>query len=277
MPRAKEALMPDIYIPGVRQDWAGRYGWSLDGGPRKFVLHSTETDSAPGCVHQLAAYLDGWANPHLVWDPWTGDMAMTGRADWGEGALVAGNRDGEVVLQVEAVGRAGVEGRRPFFDSPMLGWAEILAWADSWGVPRLFPAGLPLPYPQSYGDNGNRSSVAWGMSGYFGHSQVPGNDHGDPGLVDLTRIFPGVNHQEDEVMGALPAITGADHTHPRSLALAKTLLKQINPGVDLSTDAKSVQAFEQFKAFFKVTGDPGGKIGVNTWRTLLHVATGGGR
>lgn len=198
----------DIYIPGVRQSWAGTYGWSYNGGPRKFILHSTETDSAPGCVDQLAHYLDGWANPHVVWDPWTGDMAMCGRADWAGGALVAGNRDGSVVLQVEAVGRAGVEGSRPFMDSPMLGWDKILAWADSWGIPRVFPAGLPLPYPQSYGTGSPRDPNIWAnSSGYFAHSQVPGNDHGDPGLVDPSKLFPttedDLTPQQDALLTAI--------------------------------------------------------------------------
>lgn len=271
--------MPDIYVPGVRQDWAGRYGWSYAGGPSKVVLHSTESASYPGCVHDLAVYLDGWANPHLVWDPWSGDMAMTGRADWAEGALLAGNRDGQVVLQVEAVGRAQTGlGQRPFADSPMKGWSEILGWFDSWGVPRVFPAGIPLPYPAAYGyDNGHRPLAVWNNdNGYYGHSNVPQNDHGDPGTVRLDLIFPGGHQQEDEV-SVLPVITGADHTHPKSLALAKDLLTRVNPHVDLTTDAKSLQAFEQFKAFFKVTGDKPGTIGVNTWRTLLKVGTGGGK
>jgi hypothetical protein len=156
------------------------------------ILHSTETDSAPGCVDALCKYLDGWANPTFVWDPWTGDMAMCGRADMGMGALVTGNNDGSVVIQVEAVGRAGVEGSRPFMDSPMIGWTEtILPWLDSWGIPHVFPAGPPLPYPQSYGAGSPRNPNTWlNQSGYFAHSQVPGNDHGDPGLVDLAKIFP---------------------------------------------------------------------------------------
>jgi hypothetical protein len=267
--------MPDIAIPGVRQSWAGAYGWSYGGGPRKFILHSTETDSAPGCVDQLAHYLDGWANPHVVWDPWTGDMAMCGRADWAGGALAAGNRDGSVVLQVEAVGRAGVVGQRPFTDSPMLGWDKILAWADSWDIPHVFPAGLPLPYPQSYGAGSPRPWDVWqNASGFYGHSQVPGNDHGDPGLVDLRKIFP--TAQGDEV-SVLPTINGADHTHPKSLALAKQLLRDINPGADLSTDASSVVAVKSFQTFFKVPGGADGVIGQETWRMLLQVATGGGK
>ena len=48
------------------------------------------------------------------------------------------------------------------------------------------------------------------MSGYFGHSQVPGNDHGDPGVVDLKRIFPNSKTEDDEV-AVLPNITGANN------------------------------------------------------------------
>lgn len=272
-------MAASIYIPGVRQDWAGTYGWSLDGGPRKFILHSTESASYPGCVHDLCAYLDNWANPTVVWDPWTGDMAMNDRADWAGGALLAGNRDGAVVLQVEAVGRAqdGL-GQRPFADSPMKGWDHILAWGDSWGIPRIFPAGLPLPYPQSAGfDNGNRPLTVWNSdSGYYGHSQVPQNDHGDPGTVDLARIFPGSHDQGDEV-SVLPTITGADHTHPRSLELLKQLLKDANPAADVSTDAKTLVTIEQFRKFFGVTGDPAGRVGPNMWRALLKAATGGAK
>lgn len=271
-----EDPMPDIFIPGVRQDWGGTYGWSLAGGPRKFILHSTESDSYAGCVHDLCRYLDGWANPTFVWDPWSGDMAMCGRADWGMGALVSGNRDGSVVLQVEAVGRAGVVGKRPFTDSPMKGWAKILAWADSWGIPRIFPAGSPLPYPQSYGANGNRPGDIWNThSGYYGHAQVPANDHGDPGVVNLAKMFPGPV-QEDEV-SSLPNITAADHTHPKSLALWKQLVKDAIPGADFTTDAASLRTTEQFRAFFKVTGDPAGRISTNMWRAALLIATGGGK
>lgn len=271
--------MPEIYIPGVRQDWAGTYGWSLAGGPRKFILHSTESDSYAGAVHDLCAYLDGWANPTVVWDPWSGDMAMNDRADWAGGALLAGNRDGEVVIQVEAVGRAGVVGKRPFADSPMKGWDKILAWADSWGIPRVFPAGLPHPYPASAGyANGNRPVDIWNsQSGYYGHSQVPANDHGDPGLVDLSKIFPGNNEQEDEVAGVLPVITGADHTHPKSLALLKTLIKAANPSADVSTDAKTLQAVEQIRKFTGVKDDPPGRVGPGMWRALLSLASGGGK
>jgi hypothetical protein len=270
--------MPDIYIPGVRQQWAGNYGWSLNGGPSKFILHSTESDSYAGCVNDLCAYLDGWANPTVVWDPWSGDMAMCDRADWAGGALLAGNRDGSVVLQVEAVGRAGVVGKRPFTDSPMNGWPTILAWADSWGIPRVFPAGLPLPYPQSAGfSNGNRPADVWAVSsGYYGHSQVPSNDHGDPGLVDPTKIFPDGNQQEDVVAG-LPKVGAADIGHPKSVALAKQLLKDINPGADMSTAAKFDATIKSFQTFFKVTGGADGIVGPETWRMLLSVATGGGK
>lgn len=270
--------MPEIYIPGVRQQWGGTYGWSLNGGPRKFILHSTESDSgpAPGCVNQLAAYLDGWANPHVVWDPWTGDMAMTCRADWGGGALLAGNRDGSVVIQVEAVGRAGVVGKRPFIDSPMLGWDKIVAWSDSWGIPRVFPAGLPLAYPASAGfANGDRSLTTWNtQGGFYGHSQVAANDHGDPGLVATAKVFPGTS-QEDDITTVLPTIGATDVGHPKSIALLKQLLHDISPGADTSTVPALDKSIKAFQGYFGLT--PDGLVGPATWRSLLAIATGGGK
>jgi hypothetical protein len=90
----------------------------------------------------------------------------------------------------------------------------------------------------------------------------------------MKKIFPTV--QGDEV-SVLPTINGADHTHPKSLALAKQLLKDINPGADLSTDVNSVAAVKSFQTFFKVAGGADGVIGPDTWRMLLQVATGGGK
>lgn len=78
-------------------------------------------------------------------------------------------------------------------------------------------------------------------------------------------------------MSVLPTITGADHTHPRSLALLKQLLKDSNPAVNVMTDAATVQAVEQFRKFFAVTGDPAGRVGPNMWRALLKAATGGAK
>jgi hypothetical protein len=276
--------MADIYMPNVRQQWAGQYGWSLAGGPKKMILHSTESDSAPGCVDALAAYLDGWANPTVVYDPWTGDMAMTGRADWAGGALLSGNRDGSVVLQVEAVGRAGVVGQRPFFDSPMLGWDKILAWCDSWGIPRVFPAGLPVAYPQSAGfGNGNRPQGTWDTaSGYFGHSQVPNNDHGDPGLVDPSKIFPGSpSPAADPEVAVLPTIGAKDVGHPKSLAFLKEIILDINPKADvgkgLDATIKQIQIFLNVDGAKSDHGKADGLAGPLTWGALMSARTGGGK
>ena len=274
--------MPEIYIPGVRQHWSGAYGWQLNGGPRKMILHSTESDSGPNCVNGLCEYLDGWANPTFVWDPWTGDMAMCGRADKGMGALVTGNNDGSVVIQVEAVGRAAEGGgKRPFSDSPMKGWDKILAWCDSWGIPHTFPAGPPKPYPQAYGAGGGRYN--WNNSGYFAHSQVPGNDHGDPGTVDMARIFAGKGGGGSSGGSSTPseetplfATVGAkDVGHPLTVKRFKTMFKDINPKADVATVAQFDKTIKQFQTVNKLTAD--GIIGPQTQLALTKWWTGGNK
>jgi peptidoglycan hydrolase-like protein with peptidoglycan-binding domain len=54
------------------------------------------------------------------------------------------------------------------------------------GAVNVWPAGDLKPYPESYG--GVRSTSAWGKGGHFGHSQIPENDHGDPGDINQAKI-----------------------------------------------------------------------------------------
>jgi len=120
---------------------------------------------------------------HLVWNPVTGEIVQVlppMRAACG----LAGDRggNGRVCVQIQVIGSA----REPFTDTKLDGLDEILAWLDSWGVPRLWPAGPPLPYPHSI--VADRSARLWARGGHFGHSQVPGAREGDPGSIDITRI-----------------------------------------------------------------------------------------
>jgi hypothetical protein len=54
------------------------------------------------------------------------------------------------------------------------------------GIPLTWPMGRPMIYPGSYGEyNGNRDPNVWEhTAGWYGHSQVPENDHGDPSWTD---------------------------------------------------------------------------------------------
>ncbi len=121
---------------------------------------------------------------HLVWNPVTGQIIQQlppTRAACGlTGDL---NRQGRVCVQIRVLGSV----HEPFTDSKLDGLDEILAWLDSWEVPRRWPAGPPLPVPHSLVQDGNRR--LWARGGHFGHSQVPGSAEGDPGAIDVARII----------------------------------------------------------------------------------------
>jgi len=179
----------DLWLPGAQVVNLSAKGLALSGGPRVAVWHTTETGKGTAAAVAKGANMARWP-AHLVWDPYTGEIMQLLPANVAASALITHNRDGAVVVQVEAVGKAA---DAPLATSPLLGLDVILAWLDSHGVPRVWPAGAPLAYgaggAPAYGA-GNGQRDAWGRSGHYGHSQVPGNDHGDPGRVDLARWSP---------------------------------------------------------------------------------------
>lgn len=120
---------------------------------------------------------------HLVWNPVSGHIVQslppTLAACGLPGEL---NGHGRVCVQIHVLGSV----RTPFTDGKMDGLDEILGWLDAWNVPRRWPAGPPLPYPESMATE--RSGRLWAAGGHFGHSQVPGTSGGDPGAIDIERI-----------------------------------------------------------------------------------------
>ncbi len=174
--------MPELWIPGAQVVNRASMGLSLTTGPAVAVWHTTETPKGSAGAVARGDNMARWP-AHLVWDPYTGELFQLLPANLAGRALVTHNRDGKAVIQIESVGYAQ---DAPLSTSPMKGLPAILAWLDSWGVPRSWPAGAPLPYPQSYGA-GNGQRGHWGASGHYGHSQVPENDHGDPGMVDVAK------------------------------------------------------------------------------------------
>ncbi|MFC6085078.1 hypothetical protein [Sphaerisporangium aureirubrum] len=127
---------------------------------------------------------------HLVWNPVSGQIVQSlppTRAACGlPGEL---NRHGRVCVQIRVLGSVD----EPFTESKLDGLDDILAWLDSWHVPRRWPAGPPLPYPSSVAEQG--SLRVWAKGGHFGNSQVPGTREGDPGPIDVHRIVG--EHAED--------------------------------------------------------------------------------
>jgi hypothetical protein len=174
------------WIPGVRRVPFLPDGGSFTSTVRKWLWHTVEGATMAGA---LATYAQTGSMPHLTWNPGTGEVVQhvpfsrAARALKNEPGGVETNRDG--VVQVEVVGFAA----HPFTDGPMLGLDVLQRTWRALGIPERFPAGRPLPYPQSYGNNGQRSTATWTMGGHFCHSQAPENVHGDPGAIDPARLF----------------------------------------------------------------------------------------
>jgi hypothetical protein len=132
-------------------------------------------------MHAVGNYLVGkeWC-PHVLWNPFTGEMIQYYPASVGSRALMYNDQDGAVCVQIEVFFTPGcvVDGVKyaTVADTPLKGWDTLIQWADSLGVPRAWPMGAPQW-------TGNARDVAtWnGHGGHYGHCHSPGDDHTDPG------------------------------------------------------------------------------------------------
>lgn len=187
--------MPDLWMPGATRLDIGDHA-ATDGGPAKAIAHITWDRNASAAKPQdlvpytnLRAYFAGGGKavaPHILWDPFTGAITQFVPANSRSKSLAdkAGgtrtNRAGKVVLQIEALFfpycRVGKTVYARLIDTPCKGWAELQAWVNSWGVPNAWPMGRPVDFTS------HRSESTWeAKAGWYGHSQVPENDHQDPG------------------------------------------------------------------------------------------------
>jgi hypothetical protein len=152
---------------------------------------------------------------HLVWDPLTGDLAQLlpiVRAGCALGApenieyapdllpyrQPRVNREGRLCVQIGVLGSP----RDPFTSYQMIGLGAIMAWLDSWQIPRRWPAGAPAPFRAA---GRPRSRALWALGGHFGASQVPDCQGIGPGGIDIDQIA-----SADTVTGELrePAVVG---------------------------------------------------------------------
>lgn len=174
--------------------------WGGTGRPNmsminKVLLHTTETASWPGY---------GSFYPTLTFNPWlargsrwrqhypVGDAATTLE---NSGSFQTNRAN---VLQIEIVAYADLSVAKKYghavTDIPadaLKELGEFIAWMHAeWEVPfTLYPQWKP--YPSSYGANGIRMSASLfeKFQGICGHMHAPGNDHGDPGALDVTAIL----------------------------------------------------------------------------------------
>lgn len=181
--------MAGAWLPGAQKVPTAFDGGRFSGGAPRVVWHTTESDPRGTAAAAAAQHLEekGCAT-HLVWNPLTGELvqmlpAVRPARSLGDlGGDLEPSREGRLCLQIDVVAFS----TDPFTSGPLHGLAAILRWLDSWNMPRRWPAGPPPAEPISR--DSARDRARWSRGGHFGHSQVPGNAHFDPGALDIRKL-----------------------------------------------------------------------------------------
>lgn len=198
--------MPDMWMPGAIKYDLGNAG-AMDGGPARATHHCT-SNLNDWTFKAESGYFraDGkGVAPHLVADPFTGQIAQYFPANSRALALanagnVRTNRTGKYNIQIEWVFTKGevVNGERyaNLADTPMKAWPSIRAWLKSLGIAETWPGGAPTAWARD-----TVSLSTWtGEGGQYGHHQVPGNTHIDPG--PMGNLFGGTTARYEPFPGA---------------------------------------------------------------------------
>lgn len=212
----------------------------MDGGKPRVTLHVTV--SKPGTFDAMHGVLTrAKAEPHILYDPATDRMGQYFPLDRSARALRNdGNRrtngHGNVNIQIEVC--AMPDGFTSYW-KPGRNWAALLRAIRSWGVPDLWPAGR---LSATGSDGVDRSWASYSKAGWFGHCNVPGNDHWDPGPINQAAIF---GPKEDSLMAL------DDKAQARLLEAAERILATVrsryyvlNPdgSLTVTTDPKAAGA-----------------------------------
>ena len=240
------------WMPGaVQRPQPG--GVTLDTSlPPRFVWHITwDQLRADGTQPNFGAVADYLVRmqycPHIMWNPFTGYMEQYYPASVGGRALKYNNQDGAACIQVEVFFTPGcvVDGVRydTVADTPLVGFADLLAWGESLGVPLVWPMGAP----QWTGNN--RDTAIWNANaGHYGHCHSPGDTHTDPGpMPALTgstiRVQSATITPEDDMAADTPFVS-KDGAH----VTLQDLLNSIDRKVEAALTAAKTAASEATNA-----------------------------
>lgn len=181
--------MVDLWMPGAQRHSVGNIG-AMNGGPSRVTWHTTSNENDHTFKNELGWFKNGGVShaPHLLWDPFTGEIAQFFPANsrslsLQNAGLVKTNRTGKYNIQIEIVFTAGevVNGKiyKTVAETPCKNLDKIVAWLKSLGINEKWPAGSPSGLHRQ-----GVSTEFWlNNGGHYGHSQIPGNGHVDPGVM----------------------------------------------------------------------------------------------
>ncbi|MFE2075185.1 peptidoglycan-binding protein [Streptomyces misionensis] len=158
--------------------------------PARVVWHTTESGAGDAAFKSVGQYLINEAyEPHILYDPTTdrigqfGPLNQSARALQNDGSTRT-NRVGRACIQIEVLGRAAT----PFtgYWKPGKNFRALMDAIRSWGVPDMFPMGPPAANSAAC----KRDRNVWlTKGGHYGHCNIPGNSHWDPGHIDTEALF----------------------------------------------------------------------------------------
>jgi hypothetical protein len=180
----------------------------------RFVWHTYEADPFKLSATQGANSLITAGNEvHFVLNPITGELVqllpanVAGRGLKHTNPSVPTNGCGDICLQCEVIAFAAEPFTKDITSKGLASLHLLVNYARQLGVPNGWPAGSPPEFPR--GSNVRSSSVWVSHGGHYGHSQIPQNDHGDPGAINIGTIS-GTTTQEDGIVASIYDLLTAD-------------------------------------------------------------------
>lgn len=151
--------MTDLYLPGAEKHLVGNEG-AMEGGPARATWHITSNANDHTFHNELGWFTGGGAGvaPHLLWDPFTGQIAQFFPADSRSLSLqnagdVRTNRTGKYNIQIEIIFTSGevVNARRTARWRRLLGriWESSLPGFVLWASLTLGLVALLLLLPET--------------------------------------------------------------------------------------------------------------------------------
>lgn len=183
------------WIAGAERLGSGKIGSAMTqpDSPPRAVWHTVEAPSGSGWFSSMASYLSSvHYEPQVLYDPASdrlgqfGPLNQSGRALRNERDGRGTNREGLVCIQVEVCGYASKPFTNGWNPADKPNFQKLCNAMRDWGIPDSWPAGPPAVYPG--GDKPRSASVWHSRGGHYGHCDVPGNDHGDPGAIDTQKV-----------------------------------------------------------------------------------------